>query len=72
MAALVHDLVGPGPHTVVGDRDDTDGAFARTLGARFALVLSGVTLESTLPTDPAPDLVALDLATLVARELAEG
>ncbi|HUF32630.1 MAG TPA: HAD-IIA family hydrolase [Acidimicrobiales bacterium] len=69
MAALVDDLVGGGPHTVVGDRDDTDGAFARALGARFALVLSGATTAGEVPTDPAPDLVAPDLATLVAAAL---
>ena len=32
-----------GEGTVVGDRPDTDGVFAATLGYRFALVLTGVT-----------------------------
>jgi 4-nitrophenyl phosphatase len=50
---------------VVGDRDDTDGAFARTLGYDFALVLSGVTAAGDLPVDPAPTYVAQDLQTLV-------
>jgi len=50
--------------TVVGDRVDTDGALARALGWRFALVLTGVT------TDPAglvpePDQVAASLGSLV-------
>ena len=50
---------------VVGDRPDTDGLFARALGFRFALVLSGVTRPGD-PVDPAPDEVARDLAALVA------
>jgi 4-nitrophenyl phosphatase len=52
---------------VVGDRPETDGAFARALGSRFALVLSGVTRETDLPVEPAPDLVASDLAAAVDR-----
>ena len=43
----------------------TDGLLAKGLGARFALVLTGVTRPSDLPVDPAPDVVAPDLATLV-------
>lgn len=50
---------------VVGDRPDTDGLFARRLGADFALVLSGVTRVSDLPVDPEPDLVEEDLETVV-------
>lgn len=50
---------------VVGDRPSTDGALARALGARFALVLSGVTVDAAA-ADPAPDDVAPDLATLVS------
>jgi HAD superfamily hydrolase (TIGR01450 family) len=71
MADAVLAAVGPGPHTMVGDRDDTDGLFARRMGARFALVLSGVTRPGDLPVDPAPDVVAPDLAALVARELGQ-
>jgi HAD superfamily hydrolase (TIGR01450 family) len=66
MARLVEARAGPGPHLVVGDRDDTDGRFARALGARFALVLSGVTRPGEVPVEPAPDLVATDLAALTA------
>lgn len=55
---------------MVGDRPSTDGAFATTLGFRFALVLSGVTTEDDLPVDPNPDVVAPDLATLVPQLLA--
>ncbi len=46
MAQLVRELCGnvlPEEMLMIGDRPDTDGGFARTLGARFALVLSGVT-----------------------------
>jgi HAD superfamily hydrolase (TIGR01450 family) len=64
MAALVRE-VGGASGTVVGDRPETDGRFARALGYRFALVLSGVTREGDLPVEPAPDVVAPTLATLV-------
>jgi 4-nitrophenyl phosphatase len=50
MADLVVEVVGeagrpfsPSRTLVVGDRPDSDGAFAATLGCRFALVRSGVT-----------------------------
>jgi HAD superfamily hydrolase (TIGR01450 family) len=64
MADLVRE-VGGETGTVVGDRPETDGAFALTLGYHFALVLSGVTHESDLPVEPAPDTVAPSLAALV-------
>jgi HAD superfamily hydrolase (TIGR01450 family) len=67
MAALIRARLGPSG-TMVGDRPDTDGRFAVALGYRFALVLSGVTTDADLPVDPVPDLVAPDLATLVAAE----
>lgn len=70
MAAAVRTLVGDGPHVMVGDVARTDGAFARRLGATFALVLSGVTKVEHLPTDPAADVVAADLAALVDAQLA--
>ena len=54
---------------VVGDRPDTDGLLARSLNWKFALVLSGVTGESELPTDPAPDSVHRDLPALVEEYL---
>jgi glycerol 3-phosphatase-2 len=72
MTALTRSAVGPGEVTVVGDRPSTDGRFARALGARFALVLSGVTHADDLPVDPEPDVVAPDLATLVELELGRG
>jgi 4-nitrophenyl phosphatase len=62
MAGAVRALVGDGPHVMVGDRPSTDGAFARRLGATNVLVLSGVTPPDRVPTEPAPDLVAADLA----------
>jgi 4-nitrophenyl phosphatase len=54
---------------VVGDRPSTDGKLARRLGARFALVLSGVTDPNHGRLDPAPDTEAADLAALVTDEL---
>jgi HAD superfamily hydrolase (TIGR01450 family) len=50
----------------VGDRPSTDGAMARAIGARFGLVLSGVT-ASAAGVEPAADAVADDLASLVAQ-----
>ena len=54
---------------VVGDRPDTDGSFARLIGAPFALVLSGVTRAEDLPVSPPPAMVEPDLATVVAAQL---
>ena len=70
MAALVRSLVGDGPHVMVGDQDATDLAFGRLLGARTALVLSGITGAADLPLDPPPDVVAADVGALVDLELA--
>jgi HAD superfamily hydrolase (TIGR01450 family) len=73
VADLILDRLGPhvGAGVVAGDRVETDGALARRLGYRFALVLSGVSSDGGEPargaTDPvAPDLVAPDLAAAVA------
>lgn len=68
MVSLVRRRVGA-VEVMVGDRPGTDGKLARRLGARFGLVLSGVTSKQDLPADPVPDLVADDLASLVAAEL---
>lgn len=49
MAELVHRMCeGHGPHNMVmvGDLPETDGAFARTIGCAYALVLSGMTSSS--------------------------
>ena len=67
MADLVRSRLGY-TGTMVGDRPDTDGRFARVLGYRFALVHTGVT-PAGVPVDPEPDLVAPDLATLVDQVL---
>jgi HAD superfamily hydrolase (TIGR01450 family) len=67
MAELVRTRLGP--HGVMaGDRPDTDGAFARALGYRFALVLTGVTSDDE-QCDPLPDVVGDDLASVVAALL---
>lgn len=66
MVDLARSRSGDGVHTVVGDRPSTDGRFARALGARFALVLSGVARAGD-DHDPEPDVVADDLASLVQR-----
>ena len=54
---------------VVGDRPSTDGALAANLGARFGLVLSGVTTLSESnaydAADPAKVIVGPDLAAIV-------
>jgi ribonucleotide monophosphatase NagD (HAD superfamily) len=71
MAAFIRARLGP-VGTMVGDRFDTDGGFATTLGYRFGLVLSGVATAEDLADQPAPDLVAPDLARLVAAALAGG
>lgn len=65
MVTLLKERVGR-VEVVVGDRASTDGALARNVGARFILVLSGVTDPDHLPVDPAPDLVANDLAAAVS------
>ncbi|MCP3911396.1 MAG: HAD-IIA family hydrolase [Actinomycetia bacterium] len=68
VAVLVRHLVGD-QGLVVGDRPDSDGEFARTLGFDFGLVLSGVTAQADLPMTPEPVLVAPDLAALVDQIL---
>jgi len=64
MAALVRSRYGE-VTVMVGDRPDTDGLFAKRVGACFGLVLSGVTARQDLPVEPTPDLVADDLLALV-------
>ena len=69
MADLIRARTGEDDGIVVGDRPETDGAFAKTLGYRFGLVLTGVTKAGDLPVQPSPDLVADDLAALVDASL---
>ncbi|MEM8706176.1 MAG: HAD-IIA family hydrolase [Actinomycetota bacterium] len=68
IAELVRERLGP-TGLMVGDRADTDGLFAGVVGYDFALVLSGVTTEADLPTDPPAQHTAVDLATLVDQLL---
>lgn len=68
MAALAAHRVGP-IDVMVGDRASTDGLMAARLGARFVLVLTGVTsADAAVAVEPAPFLVAADLAAAV-REM---
>jgi glycerol 3-phosphatase-2 len=64
MASLLVARHGP-IDVVVGDKPETDGLLAQRLGARFGLVLSGVTSPEDLPVEPDPWQVASDLASLV-------
>ena len=65
-AALVRDRLGH-VDLMVGDRPETDGAFAVAIGAPFALVRSGVTPPGGEPKLPRAQYDAADLATLVAQ-----
>jgi HAD superfamily hydrolase (TIGR01450 family) len=66
MANTVRAHLGDDRGIVVGDRPDTDGRFARTIGYPFALVLTGViTADEVGSVDPQPDEVAPDLTALV-------
>lgn len=49
---------------LIGDRLDTDGGMAAAVGARFGLVMSGVT-RSAEGASPSPDAVAPDLSSIV-------
>lgn len=76
MAALVRDTLGVDDHAarslvMVGDRAETDGAFAVTLGCRWALVWSGVTAPGVLPAWPRADLAVDDLAAVADALLGE-
>jgi HAD superfamily hydrolase (TIGR01450 family) len=68
MADLVRSRFGTNG-IMVGDRPETDGLFASSLGYDFGLVLTGVTRPGDLPTEPPADVVAPDLATMVADYL---
>ena len=71
MADLVRELLGPLPAgtIMVGDRPDTDGRFARSLGCRFGLVHTGV-IRPGERVEPVPELEAADLAALADLVLA--
>jgi 4-nitrophenyl phosphatase len=71
MAKLVRELCGdvtPEEMVMVGDRSDTDGGFARTLGSRFAMVLSGV---MTAADAEEADIVVADLSAVAEILLKE-
>jgi HAD superfamily hydrolase (TIGR01450 family) len=68
IAALVRARLGS-DGLMVGDRPDTDGVFAETLGYQFGLVLTGVTSEDDLPVSPQPAYVAASLLALVEDTL---
>ena len=65
IARFVRDRLGAAG-IVAGDRPETDGRFAVSLGYRFGLVLTGVTGPDDLPVEPPADVVAEDLLGLVA------
>lgn len=72
MAALVRAIVGDDAAraaVMVGDRPETDGLMAATLGCRYAHVESGITPPGTTVV-PTPDLIAPDLGA-VAKVLIE-
>ena len=68
IAALVRHQLGD-TGLMVGDRADTDGLFAASVGYDFGLVFSGVTTPADLPVEPTPVAVADDLLALVADRL---
>jgi HAD superfamily hydrolase (TIGR01450 family) len=78
MAELVRATVGDSAAqgaVMVGDRPETDGLMAATLGCRYAHVESGVTAPG-FPVRPTPDLIAPNLAgvakVLMAEDVARG
>lgn len=72
MASLVRVVTGLDDlkdAVMVGDRPDTDGRFAATLGCRYAHVWSGVTVAGTV-VEPTPWLEGENLAAVVTQLLA--
>lgn len=71
MADMVRAVIGDAAvatAVMVGDRPDTDGAFARQLGCRYVHVRTGVTVDEAA-MEPEPDLIADDLAEFADRLL---
>jgi 4-nitrophenyl phosphatase len=67
MAQLVRHICGdvlPSEMIMVGDRPSTDGAFARTIGCRFAQVSSGVSDDTGWTGGLADDLSCANLAAV--------
>jgi ribonucleotide monophosphatase NagD (HAD superfamily) len=74
MAALVRATDGEAAAKIavmVGDRPETDGLMAQTLGCRYAHVESGVTAPGTAVL-PVPDLVEPNLAGVAKVLIGEG
>lgn len=74
MAALIRATIGQAAArlaVMVGDRPETDGLMASTLGCRYAHVESGVTAPGA-PVVPMPDLTAPDLAGVAKVLIAKG
>jgi HAD superfamily hydrolase (TIGR01450 family) len=72
MASLVRVVTGLDDlrnAVMVGDRPDTDGRFATTLGCRYAHVWSGVTVAGTV-VEPAPWIEGANLAAIADQLLA--
>lgn len=68
MIRAVSERLAPGETWMIGDRPETDLAFARAAGWRSVLTLTGVTSDpSTVPAQWRPDLVTESLETLVSR-----
>jgi glycerol-1-phosphatase len=67
MASLARRIAGVddlSAAVMIGDRPDTDGLFAQTLGCRYAHVWSGVTPPGTV-VNPTPWMEGKDLAAIV-------
>lgn len=74
MAALVRATIGEAASknaVMVGDRPETDGLMATTLGCRYAHVESGVTAPGTT-VSPTPDVIAANLAGVAKVLIGEG
>ena len=74
MAALVRATIGASASkraVMIGDRPETDGLMAATLGCRYAHVESGVTTPGSIVV-PTPDVVAANLAGVAKVLIDEG
>ncbi len=74
MADLVRATIGEAAAlraVMVGDRPETDGLMAATLGCRYAHVESGITAPG-IAVRPTPDLIASDLAGVAKVLIDEG
>jgi 4-nitrophenyl phosphatase len=69
MVEAVRRVLGPGPTWMIGDRPETDLAFARAAGWSSILTLSGVTTDpDAVPAEWTPDVVVASIAELVAPQ----